>query len=288
MKLTFRALFLFLISLSFAALSQAEAVSNCVKSLLPEVIFPVVPKFPASFAERHSNVLKKLDDLEAEFHEKVLDMPQRKSFLTPKESESKFVEVSKRFEHAFQEIRGMGAGDAKFEGVIDQSIANLHLKDSSLNRLRRKIENRTITRFESDEIVYNLYTKMLGEIAEVRFAFLVPEYIASGKQLSDVVAMFASEEKRALALNYLKNNRIDGEIDVIFRADSGKIAWCETKNYQNHLKASAQAKSLLQQLTKITELRNKIDPDIEIHLYVLHGMTKGMRAKFEKIGVHVY
>lgn len=215
-------------------------------------------------------------------------MPRRKSSLTPKELEIKFVEVSKRFEDAFQEIRGMGAGDAKFEGVMDQSIANLRLKDSSLNRLRRKIEKHTITQFEADEIVYNLYTKLLGDIAEVRFALQVPEYIARGKHLPDVVAMFSSEERRALALNYLKDNQINGEIDVIFKSDSGKIVWCEAKNYQNYLKASAQARTLLQQLTKITELRNKVDPNIEIHLYVLHGMTKGMRAKFENIGVYVY
>ncbi|MBI2606233.1 MAG: hypothetical protein HYW49_09160 [Deltaproteobacteria bacterium] len=288
MNLTIRILFLFLISASFATLTQAEVNSNCVRSLLPEVISPVVPKFSTSFAERHPNVLRKLDHLEAEFHGEVLEMPRRKSSLTPKELEIKFVEVSKRFEDAFQEIRGMGAGDAKFEGVMDQSIANLRLKDSSLNRLRRKIEKHTITQFEADEIVYNLYTKLLGDIAEVRFALQVPEYIARGKHLPDVVAMFSSEERRALALNYLKDNQINGEIDVIFKSDSGKIVWCEAKNYQNYLKASAQARTLLQQLTKITELRNKVDPNIEIHLYVLHGMTKGMRAKFENIGVYVY
>lgn len=281
-------LFLFLVSLSFAALARAEAVSDCARRILPEVILPVVPDFPASFAERHENVLKKLDDLEAAFHEEVLEMPLRKSSLAPKELEARFVGISKRFEGAFREIRGMGSGDAGFESIIDQSIANLHLKDSSLRRLRRKIENNTITQFEADEIVYNLYAQLLGEIAEVRFAFQVPEYIARDKQLPAVVAMFAPEGNRARALGYLRDNRIEGEIDVIFKSGSGRIVWCETKNYRNYLKASPQAQSLLQQLTKISELRNRVDPDIEIHLYVLHGMTRGMRSKFENIGVHVY
>lgn len=250
---------------------------NCNK-FFGEVLKPKISLSTSSLAEKHHSSLAKLQEFEAELSTIYMKFRVRGDRATAEDAFTAFEKIQNRFIFALNDLKKIGSFEKKYSDLLEQLIDS-----AEKHRMNRSSAG------NASETLRAFYGRVRGEIGELEFAMQVPEFVTKGK-LFKTVAEESSKEKSDRLLGYLAENKnADGEIDIVFKTESGKIAWCEVKNYREPLAVGEEySKKVLAQLTKMKKFRDLVDSQIEIHLYIRNGMTAELKRQFEALGVRVY
>jgi len=281
----FRFLSLFIFSVTFFSSSSFSKDENlCPKYLYNSVLdeslsLPHLEIEESSFAKKYPLVLESIKNLDQSVLKKYLEFSNNEKKTLSQATE--FLDFLKDSTSNFKKVLKLVSKNTEFYYLLEESISNIQISEHTYKQMMQRLKSMSQSEFQEKvaNFVSGFLAQIRGELGELEFLMHVKNFEKRRVNFSEF-------------LDNLKNKKVtdlQGEIDVIFKTDNNKTVWVEIKNYQKPLTShNNYLDKIIEQVKKLKLLRDLVDPNIEIRVYVKNGMSNKNKKKIENLGIKVY